>query len=96
MLSLPQGSEVNDSIALGPLLRMISGMEISKWESYDEAAHKYDMAGPIFVMRFILISPRFLALCVVAILFDWAKLAAGQSLTSSIGTNSFETSPETA
>ncbi|KIM91287.1 hypothetical protein PILCRDRAFT_810542 [Piloderma croceum F 1598] len=104
MLSLPQGSEVNDSIALdepsnviGPLLRMISGMEIPKWESYDEiegvleAAHKYDMAGPISVMRVILISPRFLAeplrLYVMAIRFDWpeeAKLAAEQSLALSI------------
>ena len=104
MLSLPQGSEVNDSITLdepsnvvGPLLRMISGMEIPKWESYDEvegvleAAHKYDMAGPISMMRFILISPRFLAeplrLYVMAIRFDWpeeAKLAAEQSLALSI------------
>jgi hypothetical protein len=104
MLSLPQGSEVDDSITLdepsnvvGPLLKMISGMEIPKWESYDEvegvleAAHKYDMAGPISMIRFMLISPRFLAeplrLYVMAIRFDWpeeAKLAAEQSLALSI------------
>ena len=104
MLSLPQGSEVNDSITLdepsnvvGPLLKMISGMEIPKWESYDEiegvleAAHKYDMVGPISMIRFMLISPRFLAeplkLYVMAIRFDWpeeAKLAAEQSLILSI------------
>ena len=104
MFSLPQGSEVNDSITLdepsnvvGPLLRMINGMEIPKWESYDEvesvleAAHKYNMAGPISMVRFILILPRFLAeplrLYVMATCFDWpeeAKLAAEQSLTISI------------
>jgi len=92
MLSLPQGSEVNDSITLdepsnilGPLLRMISRMEIPKWESYDEvkgvleAAHKYDMAGLISMICFILVLPWFsvepLRLYVMAIRFDWPKEA---------------------
>jgi len=47
------------SEALGKLLRMISGFEISEWKSLDEAenllaaAYKYDMPGPLSAMRAI-------------------------------------------
>src|ERR1700685_744291 len=54
MLTLPQVSDRPDSVTLdetskvvGILLRMISGLEVPMWESYDdieavlEAAHKY-------------------------------------------------------
>jgi hypothetical protein len=55
------------SKVLGVLLRMISGLEIPKWESLDDveavldAAHKYDMPGPIATLRVIASSHLFLA-----------------------------------
>jgi hypothetical protein len=55
------------SKVLGVLLRMISGLEIPKWESLDDveavldAAHKYDMPGPMAALRLIASSHLFLA-----------------------------------
>jgi hypothetical protein len=105
MLMLPQRNNIDDFIPLdeprdvvGPLLKMISGMEMPKWESVDElqcvleAADKYEMAGPIATIRYILTSPRFLSeeplrLYAIATRFDWheeVKLAAERTLTLSI------------
>jgi hypothetical protein len=104
MLTLPQPSNVTDFLTLdepskvvGPLLMMISGMEMPQWGSYDEienvleAAHKYDVPGPVATIRYILASPRFLSepvrLYAIATRYDWhdeAILAAEESLKLSI------------
>lgn len=104
MLTLPQPSKMTDFLTLdepskvvGPLLRMISGMEMPEWGSYDEvenvleAAHKYDMPGPVTTIRYILTSPRFLSepvrLYAIATRYNWhdeAILAAEESLKFTI------------
>ena len=74
------------------------------WDSYDdiedvlEAAHKYDMPGPVSVIRLMITSPRFLhdplRLFAVAARFDWgeeAKLASRLTLTLSIHDKKYET-----
>src|SRR5882762_145175 len=111
MITLPQVSDRPDSVTLeeksnvvGILLRMISGLEVAKWESYEviedvlEAANKYDMPGPIAVMRLMITSPQFLEdplrLFVVATRFGWAeeaKLASRLTLTLAIYDEEHET-----
>ena len=107
MLSLPQGDGTpkdGDYIAvdetakvLGTLLRMISGFEIPQWESYDhletvlQAAEKYNMPGPLSVIRYAICSPLFqanpLRMYSIAARYNWeeeAKHASTQSLTLTI------------
>lgn len=105
MLTLPQDSQsqlnhitMDESTkVLGTLFRMIHGLEISKWESFDDlvnvlnAAHKYDMPGPITTIRLMIMSPLFLSeplrLYEIATRFGWeeeAKLASEKTLTLNI------------
>lgn len=76
-------------------LRMLCGLPILSWDSYDDiervlvVAEKWDAPGPIAIIRNALTSPQFvtsnpLRLYVLAKHFDWneeAKLAATHSLT---------------
>src|ERR1700734_1291406 len=85
------------SNVLGALLRLISGFGVMKWESYDEvenvlaAAQKYDMTGPLMMIRAAITSPIFmeqpLRLYAIAARYGWedeAKLASKHSLVLSI------------
>lgn len=62
----PIGLEENDGV-IERLFTMISGMEVSQWDSLDEiedvlhAAEKYDTPGPISTIRSAITSPRFMA-----------------------------------
>ena len=82
---------------LGTLLRMISGLQIPRWESYDylelilRAAEKYGMLGPISVIRhtitFPLMPPDPIRMYAIAARHDWeeeVKQASTRSLTLSI------------
>ncbi|KAF8057414.1 hypothetical protein FPV67DRAFT_1527340 [Lyophyllum atratum] len=79
------------------ILRLISGMETPRWESFDEIdavlslAEKWDAQGPISVIRSAITAPRFLAeplrLYVTAVRFGWdqeARLASTYTLTLSL------------
>jgi len=85
------------SNVLGALLRLISGFGVMKWESYDDvenvlaAAQKYDMTGPLMMIRAAITSPIFmeqpLRLYAIAARYGWedeAKLASKHSLILSI------------
>lgn len=111
MLTLPQQNHSNEIVTLGEtrkvvgiLLRMISGLEAPKWGSLDDvdavldAAHKYDMPGPIATLRAIVLSPRFLEeplrLYSIATRFEWeeeASVAVEKSLVLSIHDAQYET-----
>jgi len=106
MISLHQhaAESCEDTIALdepsnvlGALLRLISGFGVMKWESYDQvenvlaAAQKYDMTGPLMIIRSAITSPIFLKqplrLYAIAARYEWeeeAKLASKHSLVLSI------------
>jgi hypothetical protein len=106
MLSLPQGylSSTADVISLDEtavvlekLLRMISGLEFPRWDSYDEvesvvfAAEKYGAPGPIAIIRSAITAPHFLEtplrLYALAAHFSWEdelKLASKLTLALTI------------
>jgi hypothetical protein len=112
MVTLPQND--NSSAAeeitvnepekvLDPLLRMISGFPIQKWQDLEgieavlRAAEKYDMPGPITIIRSAITSPFVLEhplwLYAIATQFDWeeeAKLASNLSLRLSIHDDSYD------
>lgn len=111
MLTLPQQPNTPvESVSLGEtsgvvgiLLRMISGLEVPKWESLDDieavlnAAYKYDMPGPITTLRAIASSPPLLneplGLYVIATRFGWREeitMAAERTLTLSIHDEQYE------
>lgn len=74
MMTLPQGDSQHEDVIildersqiLGMLLRMITGIEFQKPESFDNledllaAAEKYDMPGPRATIRIIITTPLFL------------------------------------
>jgi hypothetical protein len=79
---------------LEKLLRIICAFEVPQWESYDDvkgvlfAADKYDMPGPISIIRSAITAPSFLKdplqLYALATRFSWvdeAKLASRLSLS---------------
>lgn len=85
------------SKVLGVLLRMISGLEIPKWESIDEidevlaAAQKYDMPGPMTsirsAMRISVLLKEPLKMYAISARHEWeaeAKEASNHSLCLSI------------
>jgi len=84
------------SKVLGTLLRMIGGLEFPKWKSNDEleniwiAAEKYDMPGPLAIIRAAIatsILKEPLKLYSLAARFGWedeAKIASKHSLGLSI------------
>ncbi|KII92013.1 hypothetical protein PLICRDRAFT_122356 [Plicaturopsis crispa FD-325 SS-3] len=103
MFSLPQKSEKpastttiavdEDAHTLETLLRMICGLPILPITSYDEidallyAAEKYDMPGPMSIVRVLIMTPELLQhplrLYAVACRFGWeveAKFASTQTL----------------
>jgi hypothetical protein len=107
MMTLPSGSSLDQkddiivmdetSMVLGTLLRMIGGLEFPKWESFDEleslwaAAEKYDMPGPLAVIRTVITTPPILdeplRLYALATRYGWedvAKLASKYTLGLSI------------
>lgn len=82
-----------NSKTLGPLLRMVAGLEFKKWETLDEleeillAAEKYDMRGPMSFARASICSPttleRPLQVYAIAARYGWeeeAKIAATHTL----------------
>jgi len=78
----PIGLEENNSV-LEKLFRMISGMEVPRWDSLEEmeevlyAAEKYDTPGPASIIRSALTKPRFLAdplrLYAIAARYQWEE-----------------------
>lgn len=106
MLELPQGASTRQDEpipidekdkVLERLLRMISGLEIPRWESYEDVesvisiAENWDATGPLAIIRSAITAPLFLAdplrLYAIAAHFGWeeeAKLASKHSLTLSI------------
>jgi hypothetical protein len=107
MISLPQPHDTQsreDVIALdetshvlGTLLRIICGLGVMKWESYDHvedvlaAAQKYDMMGPMMTIRSVIMTPAFvrqpLRLYSIAARFGWeeeAKFASKHTLNLSL------------
>jgi len=112
MLSLPQGNleSTEDVIALDEkavvlekLLRLISGLEIPRWESYEDvesvlsAADKYGAAGAVSLIRSAITAPRFLEeplrLYTLAARFNWEdelNLAAKLTLTLSIYDDAYD------
>jgi hypothetical protein len=106
MLSLPgNGGTPNDvpipidekDNVLERLLRMISGLETPKWESFDELeevsslAENWDTPGPLAIIRLAVTSPLFLEdplrLYVITTHFEWeeeAKLASRYTLNLSL------------
>lgn len=103
MFSLPQAgitSKADVTITmgetgkiLGTLLRMVSGLPIAQWESFDhlesilQAAEKYDMAGPFSMVRSAITSPLLppdpLRMYAIAARYEWeeeAKIASTLSL----------------
>ncbi|KAF7968595.1 hypothetical protein HWV62_35348 [Athelia sp. TMB] len=93
---------------LSILFRIIYALEISSWESFDEfvsvldAARKYDMPGPISMLRLMLLSPVFLLqplrLYAVAAQFGWqkeAKMASECTLTLNIYDDEYESTLKT-
>ncbi|KAG2367639.1 hypothetical protein BDR07DRAFT_1393169 [Suillus spraguei] len=89
--SSPDPSSEASSIGLqetdGVLTRlfiMISGMEIPQWDSLDEieevlhAAEKYDMPGPISILRSVIISHHFMAeplhVYAIAARYQWEEV----------------------
>lgn len=103
MFSLPQKDDPSspvtmyldeDSTALEALLRCVCGLAIPRLESYDiiepllYAAEKYDMPGPLSIVRALVMTPPMLAnplrLFVMACRYGWeeiARLAAKETLT---------------
>jgi hypothetical protein len=104
MFSLPQAGIIpNDDVTitmdetgkiLGTLLRMVSGLPIAQWESFDhlesilQATEKYDMAGPFSTVRSTITSPLLppdpLRMYAIAARYEWeeeAKIASTLSLT---------------
>lgn len=106
MMTLPQGNDQQDEViivldeksqVLGTLLRMITGLEFKRLESFDEledllaAADKYDMPGPRAFIHTIITTPLFLQeplrLYAIAARYGWeeeAKLASKHTLALSI------------
>ncbi|KAI0344698.1 hypothetical protein BDW22DRAFT_1406279 [Trametopsis cervina] len=86
-----------DSVVLEALLRCVCGLAIPKFDSYDmiepflHAAEKYDMPGPLSIVRALVMTPPLLAdplrLFVIACRYGWddvAQLAATKTLTLNI------------
>lgn len=106
MFSLPQKCEPSpkdviyvdeDTHTLELLLRMVCGLPILGLDSYDAvdsllyAAEKYDMPGPMSIIRILIMTPALLdqplRLYAVACRFGWeeeAKYASTQTLTYNI------------
>lgn len=102
MFSLPQQEGASspvtvyldeDSTTLEALLRCVCGLAIPQLESYDViepllyAAEKYDMPGPLSIVRALVMTPSLLAdplrLYVMGCRYGWedvAQLAASQTL----------------
>lgn len=79
------------------LLRLISGLETPKWESFDDlervvdVAEKWDAPGPLSIIRSAITAPAFLAeplrLYILTTRYGWneeARLASAQTLTLSL------------
>ncbi|KAH9945683.1 hypothetical protein B0H21DRAFT_425073 [Amylocystis lapponica] len=104
MFSLPQRSEPlaspealnvdEDSATLEGVLRMVCGLSIPCLDSYDtiepilQAAEKYDMAGPMSIVRALVMTPPLLAdplrLYAIACRYGWrdeARMASQYTLT---------------
>jgi len=106
MLSLPQTDSAGQSSpipvnekseVLEKVLRMMSGLEITPWESFDELedvaslAERWDAPGPLSIIRSGISAPLFLEqplrLYAIATHFDWqaeAKLASKFTLSLSL------------
>jgi hypothetical protein len=106
LLSLPQDKSAStddvisldeDSVVVERLLRMVHGLEVPRWVSYEElesvlfAADKYGATGPITAIRSAITAPHFLEqplrLYGIAARFDWLEelqLASKLTLTLSI------------
>ncbi|KAF7968593.1 hypothetical protein HWV62_35344 [Athelia sp. TMB] len=87
-IALDEGNKV-----LTPLLKMISGQAVEKWTSLDEmkdvldAAQKYDMPGPLSIIRSTVASPPSyitladpLRLYIIAAQHDWEEEARAASV----------------
>lgn len=92
-----------DSYTLGSLLRMICGLPINPLTSYDDvdallfAAEKYDMPGPISLIRILVMTPPLLdqplRLYAAASRFGWeeeAKHASTQSLALNLYASEYQ------
>jgi len=112
MLSLPQNGDTqkDDPIPINEkdgvlerVLRMISGLETPKWESFDEVddvlslVENWDTPGPLAIIRSAITSPLFLAdplrLYVIATHFEWeeeAKLASKYTLSLSLHDDEYQ------
>ncbi|KAJ7072520.1 hypothetical protein C8F01DRAFT_1104252 [Mycena amicta] len=104
MLSLPQGQKPveviymeEDEATLELLLMMICGMPVPQIDDYDTvdsvlfAAEKYEMLGPISILRLLVMTPPLLnhpfRLYTVACRYGWhdeAQFASTQTLTHSL------------
>ncbi|KAF8660103.1 hypothetical protein AX16_001661 [Volvariella volvacea WC 439] len=96
--SAPEIAVYEPDSVLERLLRMVCGLAVPLWESYDDVervlaiAEKWDAPGPIAIIRSALMSPKFLKadplrLYALARHFGWkeqAKLAATESLTMAL------------
>ncbi|KAF7315279.1 BTB domain-containing protein [Mycena indigotica] len=104
MLSLPQQQKAidviymdEDHVTLELLLRMICGLPVSQITDYDTvdsilfAAEKYEMAGPISILRLLVMTPPLMnnafRLYTIACRYNWqaeAQLASTQTLTHNL------------
>jgi hypothetical protein len=86
-----------DSVVIEALLRCVCGLAIPQFDSYDiiepllYAAEKYDMPGPLSIIRALALTPSLLAdplhLYVIACRYGWddiVRLAATKTLTLDI------------